>query len=177
MFGIGSFAALTQTTARTLRHYDEVGLLAPARIDPATSYRFYSATQIPRLNRIIALRDLGFGIDEIRALLDEGVSAEQMRGMLLLRRSETQARLDKETERLRRIEARLLLIESEDSMADFDIVIKSIPAQRCAIASGPAKGFGPPNLRSLLEQLYRRVGAGIRDQGVAATGAVFAYYE
>jgi len=58
MFGIGAFARLAQVSVRTLHYYDEQGLLRPAEIDSRTGYRWYTADQLRRLNRILALRDL-----------------------------------------------------------------------------------------------------------------------
>lgn len=55
---IGDFSQLGQVSVRTLHHYGERGLLKPAEIDDWTGYRFYSVEQLPRLNRILALKDL-----------------------------------------------------------------------------------------------------------------------
>jgi DNA-binding transcriptional MerR regulator len=79
MFKIGDFSKLSQVSVRMLRYYDEQGLLKPARTDRFTDYRYYAADQLPRLNRILALRDLGFTVDQIRRLLDEAVTSEQER--------------------------------------------------------------------------------------------------
>jgi DNA-binding transcriptional MerR regulator len=92
MFTIGDFARHGQVPVRMLRHYDATGLLRPARVDPASSYRFYEASQLARLNRIIALKDLGFTLEQVRTMLDQQVSAEQLRGMLRLRQAELQTR-------------------------------------------------------------------------------------
>jgi DNA-binding transcriptional MerR regulator len=69
MFSIGEFARLGTVSVRTLRHYDEIGLLRPARVDPETGYRSYSAGQLAQLNRIIALKDLGFSLEQANHLL------------------------------------------------------------------------------------------------------------
>jgi DNA-binding transcriptional MerR regulator len=60
MIKIGDFARLSQVSVVTLRYYDEMDLLKPVNVDPFTGYRFYSSDQLPRLNRILALKDLGF---------------------------------------------------------------------------------------------------------------------
>src|SRR5262245_4188558 len=69
MFRIGEFARFTRVSVKMLRHYDEVGLFQPAQVDPDTGYRYYTVDQLPRLNRIILLRDLGFGLDQIADVL------------------------------------------------------------------------------------------------------------
>jgi hypothetical protein len=58
MLTIGEFAWLSQVTVETLRHYDRVGLLKPVHLDPFTGYRHYALDQLPRLNHILALKDL-----------------------------------------------------------------------------------------------------------------------
>ena len=63
MFKIGEFSKLSQVTVKTLRYYDEIGLLKPAEVDRFTSYRYYSARQLPRLHRILALKDLGLSLE------------------------------------------------------------------------------------------------------------------
>lgn len=69
---IGEFARMTKVSVKMLRHYDRIGLLRPARVDESTGYRYYTATQLPRLNRILMLRDLGFGLRDIAKLVDAG---------------------------------------------------------------------------------------------------------
>ena len=93
MFTIGDFARHGRVSVRMLRHYDATGLLRPARVDPASGYRFYAASQLARLNRIVALKDLGFTLEQVRTMLDEQVSAGQLRVMLRLRQAELQAQI------------------------------------------------------------------------------------
>ncbi|MDD4297530.1 MAG: MerR family DNA-binding transcriptional regulator, partial [Ruminiclostridium sp.] len=59
MFKIGDFAKLNKVTVKALRYYDSLGLLQPENVDTFTGYRYYSASQMPRLNRILALKDIG----------------------------------------------------------------------------------------------------------------------
>src|SRR5580700_5656530 len=121
MFTIGDFARYGRVSVRMLRHYDATGLLRPARVDPASGYRSYAAGQLARLNRIIALKDLGFTLDQVRTLLDQEVSTEQMRGMLVLRRAELRSQIAADTQRLGQVEARLRVIEEEGTMPAIDI--------------------------------------------------------
>ncbi|WP_240957868.1 MerR family transcriptional regulator, partial [Streptomyces barkulensis] len=88
MFTIGDFARHGRVSVRMLRHYDAIGLLRPARTDPVSGYRFYEAGQLARLNRVIALKDLGFTLEQVRTILDERPGTEELRGMLGLRRAE-----------------------------------------------------------------------------------------
>src|SRR3974390_429871 len=107
MLNIGEFARLGQVSPRMLRHYDEIGLLRPDRIDAATGYRYYHVRQLERLHRIVALRDMGFGLEQIAQVLSEEISVEELRGMLRLRRAQIEHTVGEEQDRLRRVEAHL----------------------------------------------------------------------
>ncbi len=142
---IGDFSKLSLVSIKALRLYDQKGLLKPARIDPDTGYRYYSASQLPRLNRILALKDLGFSLEQIGQLLDENLSIPEMQGMLRLKQAEVQQRLAQEQERLVRVEARLKQIQQEATMPDYDVVLKPLQAVQVAsirevIPSYPAVG-------------------------------------
>jgi DNA-binding transcriptional MerR regulator len=65
MFTIGDFAEHGRVSVRMLRHYDAIGLLRPAHVDPLSSYRYYSAEQFAQLNRIVALKELGFSLHQV----------------------------------------------------------------------------------------------------------------
>jgi DNA-binding transcriptional MerR regulator/effector-binding domain-containing protein len=142
MFSIGEFARLGTVSVRTLRHYDEIGLLQPAKVDPETGYRSYSASQLGQLNRIIALKDLGFSLTQAGKLLS-GITVEELRGMLALRRAQLEQELDEYTTRLREVEARLHYIEGENAMPADDITVKKIPAMGVVAIGGTAPGIGP----------------------------------
>lgn len=129
MLRIGDFSHLGQVSVRTLRHYDDLNLLKPAWIDPFTDYRYYSIEQLSRLNRILAFKDLGFSLDQIKGLLDEDVPVEQMRGMLLLKQADLEQRMQEERERLRRVEARLKQINLEGTISPYEVVRKTAEAQ------------------------------------------------
>ncbi len=128
MFSIGEFSRIARVTARQLRHYEALGLFKPERIDPETGYRSYSALQLPRLNRILALKELGLTLAQILRLLDEDISAEEIRGMLTMRKAQIEQTLHDELERVRSIEARLWQIEEQGLLTD-DVVLKAMPAQ------------------------------------------------
>ena len=88
MFRIGAFSQLTGVTIKTLRYYDSVGLLQPAEVDRFTGYRTYTLAQMDRLNRILALKDLGLSLDEIKRVLVDDPDAAELRGMLRLKRAQ-----------------------------------------------------------------------------------------
>ncbi|GAA2148395.1 DNA-binding transcriptional MerR regulator [Humibacillus xanthopallidus] len=117
MLSIGDFARLAGVSVRMLRHYDALGLLRPARVDPVSGYRSYSAEQLDRANRLVALKDLGFTLEDCGRLLADDVPVEQLRGMLRLRRAELGRQIEADRARLEQVERRLRMIEKEHAMS------------------------------------------------------------
>lgn len=128
MFRIGEFSQIARVSGRLLRYYDSIGLLRPQRIDPETGYRYYSAGQLQQLNRILALKELGLSLDQVARMLDERISAAEIRGMLALKKAELEQSLADEAARLRHVESRLAQIEQQGSLGDYDVILKSAPA-------------------------------------------------
>ena len=126
MFKIGEFSKLVQVSVSTLRYYDQVGLLKPVEVDRLTGYRSYSASQLPRLHRILALKGLGFELAQIAAVLDEGVTPEQMRGMLRLRHAQISQQITEAQSQLVEIEVRLQQIEREEQISTYDVILKHV---------------------------------------------------
>jgi DNA-binding transcriptional MerR regulator len=151
MFRTGEFSSIARVSKRLLQYYDEIGLLKPAHTDPYTGYRYYSAKQLPRLNRILALKDLGLTLDQIAAMLEDAISDEAIHGMLLLKKAELEQALRDDLQRLRQIEARLQQNRLSDDAPD--VVVTSIPAQlflaiRATIPS-------PEEMLQLVQQVQR----------------------
>ncbi|RLK23086.1 DNA-binding transcriptional MerR regulator [Micromonospora sp. M71_S20] len=177
MFTIGDFARLGRVSVRMLRHYDGIGLLRPAAVDPHTGYRSYRAEQLHRLNRVIALKELGLTLGQVQAILDDAVEVAELRGMLRLRRSQLEAQMAADTARLAGVEARLRMIETEGRMTSQDVVLKELPAVRVAELTGVARSYEVPDISTVIQPLYpelfRRLGAA----GVAPSGPALAWYE
>jgi DNA-binding transcriptional MerR regulator len=155
MFSIGEFARLGGVSVRTLRHYDKIGLLPPANVDPLTGYRGYSAAQLGQLNRIMALKELGLSLVQARKLLD-GVTLEDLRGMLILRRAQLEDELEQHNNQLLGIEARLRHIAKEDAMPADDIVVKKVPALGVVVIAGHAPAIGADTIVPVVNQLYEQ---------------------
>jgi DNA-binding transcriptional MerR regulator len=129
MFKIGEFSKISQVSMRMLRHYDEMGVFQPAHVDRETGYRYYSADQVPRLNRILALKDLGLTLPEIAKLVDDNIEAAEIRGMLRLKQSQLERQVREEQARLSRVQSRLRQIEEEGKQPEHEVIIKRIEAQ------------------------------------------------
>ncbi|MGW8970295.1 MerR family transcriptional regulator [Streptomyces platensis] len=177
MFTIGDFAQYGRVSARMLRHYDAIGLLRPARTDPVSGYRFYEAAQLARLNRIIALKDLGFSLQQVGAILAEEVSVPELRGMLRLRQAELAAARTAAEARLAQVEARLRTIESEGRMSADDVVVKRTGTVLLAELSGTAASYGPEDIGPVITPLYAELCRLLETAGVTPAGPGLAYYE
>lgn len=130
MFKIGDFSKLAQVSVKTLRYYDRLGLLKPAWIDRYSGYRYYTAGQLPRINRILALKDLGFSLDQVRRLLQADLPVAELRGMMRMKQLELEGQLRQDQARLERVENRLRQIEHEGGLPAYDVVLKSVPPQQ-----------------------------------------------
>src|SRR5215472_7337565 len=152
MFSIGEFARLGTVSVRTLRHYDEIGLLRPAKVDPQSGYRCYLASQLGQLNRIVALKELGLSLSQAKQLL-AGITPEELRGMLMLRRAQLEQELAARENQLVEVEARLGLIAKEGTMPADDITVKKIPAMGVVALTAPAPAYGPQNIVPIVNRL------------------------
>jgi DNA-binding transcriptional MerR regulator len=177
MLTIGAFARLGGVSVRALRHYETVGVLAPATVDPQTGYRYYRAAQLERLHRIQALQDLGLSLQQLLPVLDGGVTVEQLSGMLALKRAELADRVAEDQARLARVEQRLRYIELEDDMS-LDFVIKPIPAVRVAqIRYRGEEGLDFATLADFVIEAGPMLHDGLRAASVEPEGPTLLHYE
>lgn len=177
MLSIGHFARHGRVSVRMLRHYDAIGLLRPAYVDQVTGYRSYDAEQLSRLNRIVALKDLGFTLQQVQSILDDEVSVEELRGMLRLRQAELEWQIAADSARLVQVEARIRIIEREGAMPADDVQIKRIPEVRVAELLGTAAGFEPESIGPVIGPLYGELRSRLDRAGLSPTGLDIAYYE
>ena len=165
MFRIGEFAQIAQVSTRQLRHYDQLGLLRPLSTDAATGYRYYSMRQLPRLNAILALKELGLTLDQIGSQLENEITPSELRGMLTMKRAQIEQLLREEELRLKHIESRIAEIDRQGRISDYDIVVKPIAAQPFLCRSGHnATGW----TAALAIVGYRRRGRHAADQAGSA---------
>jgi DNA-binding transcriptional MerR regulator len=151
MFKVGEFSRLSRVSVRMLRHYDQLGLLKPSETDPFTGYRYYSADQLPRLNRILALRDLGFSLEQIADMLEEELSTEQLLGMLKLKRIEVEDQMLREQKRLRRLEGRIRQMSEAPADAAYDVVVRDI--EPCLAATCREVAADDDSLQQLFDRV------------------------
>lgn len=151
MFRIGEFSRIARVSARLLRYYDELGLLKPGVVDAASGYRYYTSSQLQRLNRILVLRDLGLTLEQIGEVIDQNASADQLRAMLELRRADAERALAEEAARLRHIEARIAQIDTGESMDD--VLLRPEPERRIVSLRDTVASF--VEARQLIGELAR----------------------
>jgi DNA-binding transcriptional MerR regulator len=141
MLKIGDFSRIARVSVQTLRYYDDLGLLKPVAVDPLTGYRFYTFDQLPRLHRILALKDLGLRLEEVARLLHDEPSTDQLMGMLRLKETELKERVDEELHRLERVRARLRQLDKEQIMPNYEVVLKKIDPLRVAGLRGKIPSY------------------------------------
>lgn len=129
MLKIGEFSRLSQTPVSTLRYYDDIGLLKPVSVDGFTGYRYYSADQLPTLNRVTELKDLGLSLAEIAQLTGNGAGMAELRSALERRRVESARSIEAERSRLQRLEAWLERLTEETAMNTYEVTIKKVDPQ------------------------------------------------
>src|SRR5512142_2158133 len=122
MYRIGQFSKIAKATVKALRFYEEEGLVEPARVDAATGYRYYDSRQIPLVHKIVALRQCGFSIPEVRQLL----AGKNVAGLLADRRARLESELRAASSMLSSIETYLETIKESGRM-DYQIVVKDLP--------------------------------------------------
>lgn len=126
-FTIGEFSRLGRVPVKTLRYYDDIALFTAADVDDLTGYRRYRADQLALLNRILALKALGFSLDHIRRMIEEPVDEAELLGMLVLRRAQIEDDLAEATSRINEIESRIHHLDKEHTMTAA-ILTKIVPA-------------------------------------------------
>ena len=170
MFKIGDFSKVGLVSIKTLRHYDEIGLLQPAYVDEQTGYRYYQVDQLPRLNQIMALKDLGFSLTQVKTMLDEKLSVDDMRDLLAKRRAQIQEQIEAEMRRLAWIETKIDFVEREGKMPNSQPLIKMTPAMTVLAIREPA-----PNMANWGE-LITQTHTALQKHGVADIPQCFAVF-
>ncbi len=155
MFAIGEFARLSRVTVKALRYWDEAGLLKPARVDRTTGYRYYTAEQLSRLNRILVLKELGFTLEQIGKMVEAGISGAELKGMLRMRQMEQQLKIQEEASRLAAIQQMIEEIQNEGM--PLDVVVKESTPKYVVSTRGNLKSY--PEISRLYPVVYSQLGA------------------
>ena len=131
MLKIGDFSKLSRVSIRMLRYYDEIGLLKPAETDRFTDYRYYREDQLPVVCRITALRDMGFRLSEIGAVLaiyDDRQALDRYFAALETELSQQREQLG---QRMRLLDTARKRLRKEDAM-EYNVTIRTLPERYAA---------------------------------------------
>ena len=127
MYKIGLFSKMNKVTVKTLRHYDEIGLLKPSRICPENGYRYYTSAEMLRLHRILALKQIGFSLNEIIQVMDKNISAERMIDYLEGKQDAITKILEDEKAKLLQVQAYLKILRQEAMSMSYAVLLKELP--------------------------------------------------
>src|SRR5262249_22773030 len=141
MLTIGAFSRMSHVSIKALRFYDEIGLLKPTRVDGENGYRYYAASLLPRLNRILFLKELGFSLDEVGQLLKGDVPPSSVRRMLRRQLMTQEKRVHEEQRRLAQVRTWLAELEHADRLPDYEITIKQVAPRWVASMRSPLDSY------------------------------------
>ena len=168
---IGHFARISGLTVKALRHYDEIGLLRPARVDESSGYRYYSLAQAREAEAIRRLRGLEVSLDDVAELL--AADEAKLRERLAVHRAQMEGRLVSlqsvlaELDRLIDGEEALVPTE-EDVQVKYEIEVKDVPERRVAVVS--ERGH-ENEMSEIIPRQIETVGGYLRELGVRPLGA------
>lgn len=157
MYTIGQFSRICRVTAKALRHYEKIGLLAPARVKPVNQYRYYTSEQVALLNQITFMKELGIPLKVIKRMIDRQEGPEEVANLLEGHRKHLLQQVDLCNSRLFKL-ARWQKTQEVQTMSEvvhYDVTIKMVPevqvvSKRQVLTNLPQDL--PDLMRSSLEQ-------------------------
>ena len=152
---IGDFARITGLPVRTIRYYGDLGLLSPAEVDPSSGYRYYRVSQAERVSRLLALKECGLSLEEIRLVLDDRLTPEEFRDLLEARVDELARESARITERLQRARAQLDLLTRRLEQTMPEVTIKN--TERTTIAFIREQIGGVEEIAPMFPRLFNAV--------------------
>lgn len=123
LYSIGMFSKISRLTTKTLRHYDDIGLLKPEHVDEENGYRYYTTSQLPKLHQIIALKQMGLALSDIKEVMD---NPKVIKLYLKLKEEETIKNIREEEMKLMQIRSFSNMLDGEKKLL-YNPVVKEIP--------------------------------------------------
>ena len=171
-YRIGEFARLGGVSIKTLRYYDSIGLLRPAAIDVRTQYRQYASRQLRELARILALKQLGANLGDIRRVIGRDETRRKRGDLLLKLRRNAQSAIDA-------AQRTLAWIAHEELFADREVpvVLKKRSAIRVASLRAQAGSYADigameKDFRSAIDPRFAGSEQGVLWHRCAASGTI-----
>ncbi|MCB7303921.1 MerR family transcriptional regulator [Bariatricus massiliensis] len=156
MLKIGDFSKLSRISIRMLRNYADMGLLVPAEVDKATGYRYYSESQLPQAAQIQMLKNMGFGLSTIDAVLQKYQDVEEMEQFLMVRRTELIEQQRITQERLQFLDAAIKHLKKEGNTMHYNVTLKTLPERYVASVRQVIPSYRQEGM--LWEMLYQETG-------------------
>lgn len=166
MFRIGEFSKLCGLSADTLYHYEKKKILIPMSIDKFTGYRYYDASQIVTVNKILALKDAGFSLIEISNLIKDETPVRLLLEMLENKAQLLASTLEEEYNRLERLHTNIFLIKNGGIPQMNEIIIKTVEP---ILVASTRKVFSKNSFDENLEQMWPTVNNYINEKGIKRT--------
>jgi DNA-binding transcriptional MerR regulator len=158
MYTIGQFSQICRVSIKALRHYEKMGLLVPARVEPGNQYRYYTSDQVAILKDIILMKELGLSLKAIKQMIDRQEWPEEVAAILEGHRNHLLHQADLCNSRLYMLAMRREAgeVEAQGEAVRYDVIIKTIP--EIQVASKRKRmtqqcGEPPEMIRSLLEEV------------------------
>ena len=143
MIKIGEFSKIGRVSIKTLRHYDNIGLLKPVKIDDFTLYRYYDVEQLSTLNKILLLKNSGFSLKDIKKLLSDNLTNEELIKKLKEKEEEIEEEISKSKDILKEINFLVEYLNKEDCIMDnYDIVVKKVEGFKAASLRDVVESYG-----------------------------------
>ncbi|MBN1757593.1 MAG: MerR family transcriptional regulator [Chitinispirillaceae bacterium] len=121
MLKIGDFSKLGRVTVKTLRYWDEIGLLRPDFVSPENGYRYYSIAKLALVHEILSLKELGLFLEDIEQVLKGGLANEEWISLLRSRRNTLTDDLHLCETRIQKIDRMIETAEKESNMPTVEI--------------------------------------------------------
>ncbi len=175
LYKIGDFSRISRVTVRALRYYDEIDLLKPIQVDHTTGYRYYSIDQLPKLNRIVMLKEIGLSLEDIHGLLHNGPPLDYIRQLLQVKKSEIQERLNQDSGRLRQVEVWLEQVNKE-GIVPTDTHIQKKSVKEIRVISKRELGTYQETTAKLYDELIEQLNRPENRDTVKITGPLIALF-
>lgn len=175
MYTIGQFSKICQVTTKALRHYEKIGLLVPAKVEPGNQYRYYSREQVSQVKNVIFMKELGFPLHTIKNMIAQKAESGELKTALEEHRKRLLEELDLCNSRLVKLAWWQSTLEAKkmNKTKSYDIRIRDIQEMQARTLRKQLTSFPqevPTLLRSLLEEI-------LSSGGVCAGPPVLIYYD
>lgn len=132
MLKIGDFSKLARVSIRMLRHYDEIGLLEPKVTDSFTGYRYYDEEQLPVVEQIVSLKNMGFSLGVITEILSNYSDPDKLEEFLKVKYAEVKVESEEINNRLLLLETAIKRLREDDEIMKYNVTLKTLPQRYVA---------------------------------------------